>query len=73
MGEEASARRSTRRERPTVGDGNGNGNGTSEEATETFTFTPINAMRSLEHVELSAERRKDDAVMGGSARGEERR
>ena len=65
MGEEASARRSTRRERPTVGDGNGNGNGTSEEATETFTFTPINAMRSLENVELSAERRKDDAAMGG--------
>ena len=65
MGSEASARRSTRRERPTVGDGNGNGNGTSEEATETFTFTPINAMRSLENVELSAERRKDDAVMGG--------
>ena len=48
-----------------MGDGNGNGNGTSEEATETFTFTPINAMRSLENVELSAERRKDDAVMGG--------
>ena len=65
MGSEASARRSTRRERPKVGDGNGNGNGTSEEATETFTFTPINAMRSLENVELSAERRKDDAVMGG--------
>ena len=58
MGEESSARRSTRRERPTVGDGNGNGNGTSEEATETFTFTPINAMRSLETVELSAERRR---------------
>ena len=36
-----------------------------EEATETFNFTPINAMRSLENVELSAER---EGGMGKRAR-----
>jgi len=37
------------------------------DATETFAFTPINAMRSLENVELSAERTrklKEDVVNG---------
>ena len=38
------------RRSPAVGDG--------DAPTDTFTFTPINAMRSLENVELSAERER---------------
>ena len=47
-------------------DGRGGGCETGAgEATETFNFTPINAMRSLENVELSAER---EGGMGKRAR-----
>jgi len=61
----SAGRRSTRSKTQREMSGDGNGSGTSEEATETFTFTPVAAMRSLENVELSADRRVADAATGG--------
>jgi len=51
--------------------------GDTDAPTETFTFTPINAMRSLENVELSAERERTrggkGSVMSASGGGVKRR